>query len=316
MIGARILGTSHLLPGRRVSTAEVVERCLPGKDPSRLINATGIHHRHWAEPGTTAAELAEAAVRSALEAAGLLPEDLEQLIFVASMAGDWLGTATASLVIHRLGLDGKVGGFDLMNACVGLLSGMDLAARAVATGSGPVAVVSVEMVTRYLDLRCPRPYGLFGDAAAAVILGAGGPGFAATHFASDWGGGPTVGIPYPFGAEPLDFRTTSGQMTEMAVGALVDCTRKVLRKAGCSLREIDRFVLHQPNGPLLQAFLNALELPESAVDRFVHEVGSVAASAIGIGLDRLWRRGVRPGERVLMASVGSPMASGAMVYVA
>ena len=320
MISARILGSAHLLPGRAVSTAEVVERTFPGKDPARLIAATGIYNRQWVEPGTRATDLGVEVLRQALDAAGLPASALERVIFVSSIGGDWLIPSTATAIIGALGINGKADGFDLMNACVGMLSGIDLAARSVATGMGPVAVVTVELISRIIHTGAPRVYGLFGDRVAAVILGPARPGegFEAVHFGNDFAEGPTISMPHPTligGYERADFATSTERMTQLAVGGVVQSVTRVLEKAGLTMDEVDWFLPHQPNRPLLGAILAALNLDPSRVDIHVDQVGSVGAASVGISLDRLMRSGkVKPGDRILTASVGSPVVYGAMLY--
>lgn len=322
MIPACILGTSHLFPGPPLPSATIAERCFPGKDPARLITATGVEERHWAPEGSLVADLATDAVRAALVAADLPADALERVILVTSAGGDWLVPATAGAVIGRLGIDGRADGFDLMNACVGLLTGLDLAARSVATGSGPVAVVSAELASRYVNASRPRPYGLFGDGAAAVIVGPahGSAGVRSSWLRNSWGAGPTIGGPLVDAGRAsvaIDFHTTSDRMTAMAVEGLVAAVHGALDRAGLTLGDVDHFLPHQPNGPLLQAMLTALDWDLARVDVHVHHTGSLASASVGVSLDRLFRSGrLRPGHRVLLASVGSPLAVGAMLYEA
>jgi 3-oxoacyl-[acyl-carrier-protein] synthase-3 len=116
VIPARILGTAHLLPGRVVTTEELAEETRPGGDPTRLIAATGVRERRWAEPGTRAADVGAEVLRAALDNAGLPAEALERVIFVSASGGDWLIASTATAILAALGLDGKADGFDLCNA--------------------------------------------------------------------------------------------------------------------------------------------------------------------------------------------------------
>jgi 3-oxoacyl-[acyl-carrier-protein] synthase-3 len=53
MFSVEILGTSSLLMGRRVTTAELVEEVFPGEDPARFEEKTGIRARHFVDPDTT-----------------------------------------------------------------------------------------------------------------------------------------------------------------------------------------------------------------------------------------------------------------------
>jgi len=90
LIPVRILGTSSVLPGRAITTAEVGERAYPGRDPAELVARTGIETRYWAEPGTTHASLAAEAMRGALASAGMDASELVRLIQVNCTGGDTL----------------------------------------------------------------------------------------------------------------------------------------------------------------------------------------------------------------------------------
>lgn len=320
MIPVRILGSAHHLPGRLVTTAEIVARTRPGADPARLEAATGVRTRHHAEPGTLCAEVGAAVLRDALANAGVDPRALRRVIFVSSVGGDWVVPATATAIIGRLGLNGRCDGFDLQNACPGFLSALDVAARGVATGVGVTAIVVVELTTRHIHPSAPRAFGIFGDAAAAVLLGPAraGEGLRATSLANDWADGPTIGIPQSglTGRHELaEFATSAETMVAMAVSAMVRAVNDVLERAGMRLDDVRWVLPHQPNLPLLRAFASALGLDPERLDPVVRDIGSVAAAAVPVTLDRLLRSGrVAPGDRILMASVGSPMVYGAALY--
>lgn len=320
MIPVRILGSAHLLPGRLVTTAEIVERTRPGKDPSRLEAATGIRARHHAEPGTRCADVGAAVLRDALADAGVAASALRRVIFVSSVGGDWVVPSTASAVIGLVGANGTCDGFDLQNACPGFLSALDVAARGVATGVGVTAIVAVELLSRLVGPEGPRAFGVFGDAAAAVVLGParGGEGIRAICHANDWVDGPTIGVPQTAltrRMEAAEFSASADRMVDMAVAAMVRGVREVLARAELPLDEVQWVLPHQPNLPLLLGFAAALGLDPARLDPVVRDVGSVASAAVPLTLDRLLRSGrVRPGDRILMASVGSPLVYGAALY--
>ncbi len=320
MIPVRILGSAHRLPGRLVTTAEIVERTTPGKDPARLEAATGIRTRHHADPGTLCADLGADVLRDALADAGVEVSALRRVIFVSSVGGDWVIPATATAIIGAVGANGRCDGFDLQNACPGFISALDVAARGVATGVGVTAIVSVELPNRHTDPSSPRAYGVFGDAAAAVVLGParGAEGLRAICLANDWADGPTIGVPQSALTRRLafvEFSTSAQTMTSMAVGAMVRGVDEVLARAELTLDDVQWVLPHQPNLPLLLAFASALRLDPSRLDPVVRDIGSVASAAVPVTLDRLLRSGrVRPGDRILMASVGSPLVYGAALY--
>src|SRR5262249_15003234 len=130
-----------------------------------------IRTRHWVEPGAPIVPLAAEALRAALADAGLQPRDLARLIFTCSNGGDVMYPSTAALVAEEVGLDGAAA-FDVANACMGFVTALDLPARFVATWLGRVAIVSAEVNSRGIHPDDHKPFLVFGDAAAATIVGA------------------------------------------------------------------------------------------------------------------------------------------------
>lgn len=320
MIPVRILGTSSLLAGRKVDTASLVAVAAADRDPQELLARTGIRSRHWVDAGETVTSLATRALRAALDDAGLEPAALRRVVLVSSTGADQLIPATVNGVLDELGVAGTCDGFDLNNACMGFLSGFDVAARTVATGRAPVAVVVVETLSRFLEPEVPRPYMVLGDATAAVVLGNGRPGegIAGSMLANDGHHRGSVTLAHPGltgGREPIRFADSNREMTSAAVAALVAAARGALAEAGLALDEIEWVVPHQPNGAMLDHLVQQLGVREERLVRVVHEIGSVGAASMGVGLDRLRReRTIRSGHRILMIGVGAGMAYGALVH--
>jgi 3-oxoacyl-[acyl-carrier-protein] synthase-3 len=321
MIPARILGTASALPKQCFTTEQVVAQTTSERTAEEIKAKTGIDRRHWAEPGDRAADLGAEALRAALERAGIEATDLRRLIFVTSTGGDQLLPATSNIVMKELGLAGTCDCFDMNNACMGFVTALDIAARSVATGLGPVAVVCVQFLSRYIRKEDARPYVVFGDAAAAAIVGpsTGSEGILGVTLANDPMQGGSIWLSHPAltgnADEALTFRASNKNMGKIALGALIQSAHDILDEAQMTVDDIDRFVPHQPNGRMLDRTLEGLGIPEDKIVRVVHEIGSVGAAAMGVSFDRLMRtRPVKPGDTILFAGVGTGIAYGAMLY--
>ncbi|MFT3773870.1 MAG: 3-oxoacyl-[acyl-carrier-protein] synthase III C-terminal domain-containing protein [Minicystis sp.] len=320
MIPVRILGTATALPGRPVSTEEVVARSMPGRDPAVILAKTGIRTRHWAEPRALTADLAAAALRDAAAAAGIPITDLRRVILVTSTGGDYMGPATANSVIHALGLDDRCDAFDLVNACMGFVSAFDLAARCVATGLHPVGIVSAELLTRFIRPEDPRPYVVFGDAAAAAVVGPGRPGegILGSFLRNDGAHNGTVFADQPMltgKIEHAQFALPNVKLVRIAVDALRRGAEAVLAQCGETMADVDWVLPHQPNGAMLDLIVETFGVDRARIVPVVEEMGSVVSASIPASLDRLMRtRAVRPGDRILMIGVGSGLAYGAILY--
>jgi 3-oxoacyl-[acyl-carrier-protein] synthase III len=322
MIPVRILGTASAMPGRVVTTAELATAL--GREPHLLEARTGIHTRHWAAPGTRMAEVGAEVLRRALGAAGLEARALRRLIFVNSTGGDALIPATANQIAAALGLSGSCDAFDLNNACMGFLTAFDLAARSIATGLGPVAIVTVELLSRAVSPESPRSYLVLGDAAAAAVLGpvregdSGLEGVLGSVLSNNGALPPDTVLAHPLMTdqpEQVQFHAGREEIRRIALDALASATHAVLAQAGVPLGEVEWVLPHQPNGSMFQSVLEVLGVDPARTVPVVQEIGSVGAAAIPVSLDRLLRtRPVRPGDRILMTGVGAGVAQGALLY--
>jgi len=319
VISLALLGTGRVLPGRPVTTAEVAARAVPALDPQRLEQRTGIVSRNWVEPGSRAAPIGAAALRQALAAAGLAPSELRRIIFVSSSGGDWLAPSTASLIAHELELTGQCECLDLSNGCLGFLTAFDFAARSVATGFGPVAVVTVEIFSDIIVPDEPRCFAIFGDAAGAVVLGAAASdeGVLGVSLRTDPTPGLTAFIEHPRWTgrlQPVRFGLGNLAMSDGAIALLVRAAQEALDAAGLTMSDVSWVLPHQPNGYMLDRIIEALGAPSDRTVRVVAETGSIAAASIPFSLDVLARSGrVKANDTVLMVSVGGGASYGAVV---
>lgn len=317
MLAARILGSGASTGRRAVSTADLAARI--GMDPVEAVARTGIRQRYHVSGSQDVAALATEALQGALARAGLAPDDLRRLILVSSTGGDVRIPATANRVLGALGIGRVCDAFDVNNACTGFLTGLDLAARSVATGLGPVAVVAAERFSDCVGPDMPRSYLVMGDAAAAVIVGASDDGAGLEHGilrnAADFYRGIVMEHATPHAASRVEFREENREIATTAIGGIKAAVEQLLSEASLTLGDIDWVVPHQPNGRLLAAMIAALGVSQSRVMHVVDEIGSVGAASAPFGLDRLLRSGeVEPGHRLLLCAVGAGMSYGAMIY--
>jgi 3-oxoacyl-[acyl-carrier-protein] synthase-3 len=320
MIRARLLGTGSFLAGRLVPTEEVARSAAPGKNPVDVEHKIGIATRYWVDSNTKAADMGAEALRRALDASGISKSDIRRIIFVSSTGGDMLIPATAHLVCDRLGLHDSCDAFDINNSCAGFLTALDIASRSVATGIGPVGIVSSEIFSRYMPVEKPRPYLVMGDAAAAAIVAptTRDEGLLASFLASSAELRREVTMQHPGLSSPptfLQFDATYEKLTDVAVDALAKSSAAALAAAGVELRDVEWFLPHQPNGRMLEKILAVMNVPLERTLTVVEEIGSVGSASVPVSLDRLIRSGkVRPGDRILMAAVGAGTGYGAVLF--
>jgi 3-oxoacyl-[acyl-carrier-protein] synthase-3 len=121
-IFAKIIGTGGYLPPRIVSNDDLaLELAQKGIETSDqwIVERTGIHQRHLADPGVRTSHLATQAARQALEDAGIAAQDLD-LIVVATSTPDYVFPSTACLVQAELGNKGAAA-YDVQAVCSGFV---------------------------------------------------------------------------------------------------------------------------------------------------------------------------------------------------
>jgi len=318
-VPARILGTGSALPPRIVTTHELAANHDLGMTGEEAVRRTGIYARRWSAPGARSADLGAEALRLALVDAGLKLGDLERVIFVSSTGGDQLIPSTASHCAAAIDPDFRGGCVDFNNACTGFLSAFDLAARVVATGSGPIGIVAAEILSRYVRPEHRRSFLVMGDAAGAAIVGASeSGGVLAHHFGTDLSLRDAIRLEHPsVSGEPslLRFISSNREIGAAATAAICRSARHVLETSKLSPCEPRFVVPHQPNGRLHEHILATLEIPASRVLSTVDQIGSVGAASLPYTLDQVRRTGqVSSGDQMLLMAVGAGASHGAMVF--
>ncbi len=312
---AVIKGTGSALPRTRVSNAELAQRVDTSDD--WIVERTGIHFRHIAEPDETTATLAAEAAKQALAAASMQASDID-LIIVATATPDQTFPATATKVQHLLGAHGGVA-FDVAAVCSGFLYAFSVAESMIRAGSAKHAlVIGAETFSRILDWEDRATCVLFGDGAGAVVLSGeiGSRGALATKLHADGrynellyvDGGPsttgTVG----------QLRMQGREVFRHAVTNLAGVMREVLAEAELNADQVDWVVPHQANARIIDATVKKLGLPAERVVVTVADHANTSAASVPLALDVAIRDGrIKTNDIVVLEAMGGGFTWGASV---
>ncbi|ACL02551.1 3-Oxoacyl-(acyl carrier protein) synthase III [Desulfatibacillum aliphaticivorans] len=103
--------------------------------PRKIIEGlTGIRERRLWEPGTLVSDAAARAAQKALDNAGISPRDIGCLIST-SVCKDYVEPSVASMVHGALGLPPECLNFDVCNACLGFINGMETVSLMIRSGA-------------------------------------------------------------------------------------------------------------------------------------------------------------------------------------
>lgn len=316
MIYAKVAGTGSYLPGEPVTNDDLVRRGIDTSD-EWIAARTGIRSRHFAPPGCKSSELALAAARKAIEAAGCNADSID-LVIVATSTPDFIFPSTATLVQAGLDIQNNCAAFDVQAVCCGFVYALATAEKFIRSGSHRRAlVIGAEVFSSILDWSDRSTCVLFGDGAGAVVLEASDrPGVRASALHADgrchsdlWvpgsvSGGQVTGDPF--------LRMNGQAVFKFAVKALDEVAQEVIRLADVPQESVDWLVPHQANIRIIQSSAKRLGLPMEKVVTTVGHHGNTSAASIPLALDCAVRDGrIRAGQRLVLEGIGGGFAWGA-----
>jgi 3-oxoacyl-[acyl-carrier-protein] synthase III len=311
MLRSVVLGCGSYLPSRVLSNAEL-SRMVDTSD-EWITQRTGIRERHIAAKGETTADMALAAARAALAAAGVEAQSID-LIVLATSTPDNTFPATAVSVQAGLGLT-QGAAFDLQAVCSGFVFGLATVDGLFKTGVFQRAlVIGAETFSRILDWSDRSTCVLFGDGAGAVLLEAQRErgtredrGILTSHLRSDGryksklyvDGGPsstqTVG----------HLRMEGRAVFKHAVAMITDVIEDAFKATGYSAGDIDWFVPHQANKRIIDDTARKLGIAPEKVVMTVDKHGNTSAASIPLALTVAVADGrIKRGNLVMLEAMG------------
>ncbi len=320
-----IAGLAHIDAPRRLSTDEINARLKPTLDrlgikADVLKDIAGIEARHLWDEGVQASDAATLAGVKALADAGIDPDKVGLLVNT-SVSRDYLEPSTASIVSGNLGLPDTCQNFDVANACLAFLNGMDIASRMIERGEIEYALVvdgetanlayekTLERMTRAdateADFKNEMATLTLGSGAAAMVLARaelapGAPRYkgGVTRAATEWN---------KLCRGNLDGMITDTRMLLVEGVKLAQKTFEVARhKLGWVVGELDEFVVHQVSKVHTAAFTKAMGIDPRKVLTIFGEHGNIGPASVPIVLSKLREMGrLKKGSRVALLGIGS-----------
>ncbi len=315
-----VAGCGGYLPERILTNDELAKTV----DTSHewIVKRTGIHHRHIAAEDEKTSDLALAAARRALEAAGLAAAELD-VIILATATPDQTFPATATRVQAALGMT-RGAAFDVQAVCSGFIYGLSIADNFIRLGQAETAlVIGAETFSRIIDWTDRATCVLFGDGAGAVVLRSqegngdnGDRGILSNHLHSDGryhdmlyvDGGPsstkTVG----------HLKMAGRDVFRHAVVNLSAVIEEALEANGLTPADIDWVVPHQANLRILDGTAKKLKLSPEKMIVTVDRHANTSAASIPLALVEAVDSGqIKPGHLLVLEAMGGGFTWGASV---
>ena len=309
MNAIKLLGTGRHVPSR----------CLTNDDLSRMVDTsdqwirerTGIVTRYLCGEGEGNTSSALAAAKTAMERAGVGPEDIGVCV-AATFTADHATPSLACELHQLLGFAETTPAFDVNAACTGFLHALETARCLLAAGRlrAPCAlVVGSEALSRITDFTDRSTCVLFGDGAAAAVIRLTDD----APYACVLGARGDAQILRSGGAGAADrfIHMDGPAVFRFAVDAVPRCIGAVLAQAGMTLEEVDHVICHQANSRIIDYVVRKLKAPPEKFYKNMDRYGNTSAASIPIALDELLEKGLaREGQIALCVGFGAGLTWG------
>jgi len=330
---AAIKAIASFLPEGKL-TNEDLAREFGDWHAQQILEKTGVAVRGLSAPDECASDLGVVAAERLFASGACSPEDVDFLVF-CTQSPDYFLPTTACLVQDRLGLRTSCGAIDFNLGCSGYVYGLALGKSLVETGiAANVLLITADTYTKFINVRDRSVRTLFGDGAAATLVGSVkadrdliGPFI----FGTDGSGAqeiiiPAGGLRCPTTAEmeiekedasgnwrsPLNLYMNGAEVFNFAMKTVPGAMEQLLQKCALTLDQVDLVVLHQANKFMLQRLRAKMKIPAEKFWLDMENCGNTVSSTIPIALETAMEQGrLRSGNRVALVGFGVGYSWGA-----
>jgi len=320
-----IAGLAHIDAPHTLTSKDINEQLRPtlkrlGIRTDVLGDIAGIHARRLWDDDTLSSDVATLAARKALMDAGIEGSQVGLLVNT-SVSRDYLEPSTASIVSGNLGLGEDCQNFDVANACLAFINGMDIAARMIERGEIDYALIvdgeTANLAYKMTLERMKAPdvtEEQFRNELATLTLGCGAAAMVMsrselTPDAPRYKGGVTKAATQwnTLCRGNLDRMVTDTRLLLIEGLKLAEKTFAAAKVAlGWAVDELDQFVIHQVSQVHTQAFIKAFGIDPKKVLTIFGEHGNIGPASVPIVLSKLKELGrLKKGDRVALLGIGS-----------
>ncbi|NCO19525.1 MAG: 3-oxoacyl-ACP synthase III [Gammaproteobacteria bacterium] len=312
-------------PPHRISSEEVSERLLPTLKRLQLhgnplLELAGIEERRYWDDGMMPSDAATLAGRKALDRADVDPGQIGVLINT-SVSRDFLEPSTACIVHNNLKLADTCESFDVGNACLAFINGMNIAGRMLECGEIDYALVvngessrdiNESTIRRLLEPDVTRDQ--FKSEFASLTLGSGAAAMVLTRRGLDPEGhvykGGVTRAATQFNTlcrgwnHQMWTDTRSLLIEGMKLAGLTYAAARTM--LGWVMHDLDHIVIHQVSKVHTDSFIQRFGVSPERVYRIFPRLGNIGPASIPTVLSRIVDEGrVRPGDKIALMGIGS-----------
>ncbi|AWB45634.1 beta-ketoacyl-ACP synthase III [Paenibacillus sp. CAA11] len=323
----RIIGTGKYLPAKEVTSEDL--DIITGKSPGWVYKKSGVKVRHYAEEETVSQMGAKAAM-AALEHAGLSLSDVDCMICASSIPEQPI-PCTASIIQNEMGYgDSGIPCFDVNSTCLSFVAALDLISYLVDAGRyRRVLIVATEKASIGLNYKDAESSILFGDGAAAVIVGTSAENESAGILASrmeTYGSGKALsevrGGGSKFPPRHYSPATDAEYLFDMRGEAIFKKTSKLLPdflsrlfgEAEMRMTDLDLVIPHQGSAMAMRLLQKKLGITDRQMMNIIENHGNTIAASIPMGLHEAVQGGrLKRGDRFALIGISAGVSLGGMI---
>ena len=320
-----IMSLAHADAPHRITSAALEDRLSPaferlGMRRGILEQVAGIKARYFWDEGVLPSDAATIAGELAIEKAGI-DRHLIGALVNTSVCRDFLEPSTACRVHHNLKLSSQAMNYDIGNACLGFINGMDLVSTLIEAGridygivvdgegSREITEATIERLlepgTTALDVRSQFASLTLGSGAAAMILCRRD---LAPH-APQYRGGILLAETEHSGlceGHPTFMKTDTKRLLSAGVSLADRVWRLTQEEMGWSADSLDHLILHQVSQVHTMTLGQALGLPLKKAHITFDELGNIGPAAVPITLSKAAQeQHFKTGDRIALMAIGS-----------
>jgi len=327
-----LLSVSRAEASRVVTSDELDEQLAAayarvGLRPGLLERLAGIRERRWWPDGVTFADGAAMAAEKAISESGVDPASIG-LMVNTSVSRQYLEPATAVSVHDAVGLPSSCQNFDVTNACLGFVNGMEIAGAMIDAGFIDYALVvdgeDARDVQEATIRRLSAPDVTAKDVLAqfaTLTLGSGGAAMVLGRADQHPEGHRLVSAVSRAGTEHHELcvgdndlmRTDLKGLLDAGLGLSVDLWADVANEFDWS-SGMDRYVIHQVSQVHTDALCEKLGIDPQRVPRTFPTWGNIGPVSVPFTLAGEVEE-LSEGDRILLMGIGSGLNASCMEIV-
>ncbi len=273
------------------------------KEAKKLIRATGIKERRFADEGVCGSDFCVQAGKKLLADMQIDPASIDLLIYLTQTPDYMMIPPTSCILQDRLGLPHSTGAYDMNMNCSGFIYALNAAFSHAMTGMRVLLLVGETLSRTNCDTNKAAGL-LFGDAGAALLIEK-NEKFGPSFFSLNTDGSlyraimlEAGGYRLPASEETLKVRTYedgsyhnlhTGTMDGMAVydftqREVLPDIRRVLDYARAATNDIRYFFFHQANKMIIDMFAMELDIAGAEIPISLDRYGNTSTVSIPLGI--------------------------------